>query len=279
MRPSRCRGTQLRISGVLRTAAESRKRRRSLSVTAAASRRRRRQRVMASVSKTSNSFALLSLSDGLDDDVGKDITGVSEDLRDRTHRGECGGDEGPSGLVSPIVWIDCEMTGLDPERHQILQIAVLVTDGRLGRMEVGPEITIHCNAEALDAMDEWCTTTHGRSGLSDAARASDVTLRQAEQAVLAFVKEHAHYRQANLAGNSVYVDLNFIRKYMPELFDFFDHRLIDVSSIALLYRRWQTSSRRRKRPPKKKGRHTALSDIMESVEELRFYRRNFFSLN
>ena len=152
---------------------------------------------------------------------------------------------------------------------------------KTGSSAPGPLPVAVLNAHSLAAMAAR-SASHvpvalHRGTSTGTAYESSVTMRDAERAVLRFVREHAHYRQAQIAGNSVYVDFSFIRRAMPELFDYFDHRVVDVSSVALLWHRWRgREHRRRRRPPRKKGRHTAMSDVLESVEELRFYRDNFF---
>lgn len=172
-----------------------------------------------------------------------------------------------------LVWMDLEMTGLDPNVHVILEIATIVTDKELDVIAEGPVLAIHQGADRLRRMDEWNRTHHGDSGLVDRVKASDVTESQAERETLEFVRQYVAPGTSPLCGNSVWQDRRFLARYMPELEAHFHYRVIDVSSIKELARRW--------RPDlldgfSKKGAHLALSDIRESIEELRFYRQNFF---
>ncbi|PRW56532.1 mitochondrial [Chlorella sorokiniana] len=179
------------------------------------------------------------------------------------------------GLQQPLVWIDLEMTGLDVERDQILQIAVICTDGSLEEEVEGPEITIHQPEEVLQTMNEWCVEQHGKSGLTQGCRDSTISLAEAEQQVLAFVQQHApEPGTAQIAGNSVHVDLAFLRKHMPRLVDHLHYRIVDVSTVGELCRRW--FPKEHMRGPKKKNTHTALSDIKESIAQLKYYRRSIF---
>ncbi|MBL8601163.1 MAG: oligoribonuclease [Myxococcales bacterium] len=175
-------------------------------------------------------------------------------------------------MAAPLVWIDMEMSGLDPEQCTILEIATLITDGELNVIAEGPELVIHQPDTVLDAMDVWNTEHHGRSGLTAAVRASTVTLADAEAATLAFVARHCGPRLAPLCGNSVWQDRRFLVRYMPQLEAHLHYRLIDVSTVKELSRRWYPSV---KAPPKREA-HRALDDIRESIEELRFYRAQVF---
>ncbi|KAJ2756025.1 rna exonuclease [Coemansia sp. BCRC 34490] len=139
----------------------------------------------------------------------------------------------------PLVWIDCEMTGLDYDSDSIIEIACIVTDGSLNILEKGHEIAIHHPKEVMDAMGDWCTTQHGASGLTQRVLASTTTMADAEAAVLDLVKRHcAQPRTAVLAGNSVHADRAFIRRLMPALDSFLHYRIVDVSSVKELARRW-----------------------------------------
>lgn len=174
-----------------------------------------------------------------------------------------------------IVWIDCEMTGLDLEHDQLIEIAVLVTDSDLTVLGEGLDIVISCADEYLDGMNDFVTSMHASSGLTDEVRASTVTLAEAEQQILALVKEHvAQEKTAPLAGNSIYVDRGFISRDMPELDSFLHYRMIDVSSIKELTRRWFPKAYFGK--PEKGLAHRALQDIEESIQELRYYREAVF---
>lgn len=170
-----------------------------------------------------------------------------------------------------LVWIDMEMSGLDVERERVLEIAVLLTDSELCVVAEGPDLVVHQPESVLAAMDEWNTTHHGASGLSDAVRASRVGEAQAQERVLAFLTAHCAPRTAPLAGNSVWNDRQFLRKYLPRVEAFLHYRIVDVSSVKELVRRWQPEIFGRL--PAKKDAHRALDDIRESIAELEFYRR------
>ncbi|CEL92250.1 unnamed protein product [Vitrella brassicaformis CCMP3155] len=175
-------------------------------------------------------------------------------------------------LESPLVWIDLEMTGLDTAKDMIIEAAVVVTDGQLERVIEGPDLVIYAPDSLLDSMDEWCTKHHGESGLTDKVRRSTMSLSDAEEQILAFIRQHAQEREAPLAGNSVHVDRRFLVKDMPKLERYLHYRIVDVSTVKELCRRWYPALT----PPLKKGRHRALEDIRESIEELKFYRSNVF---
>ncbi|KAJ1670182.1 rna exonuclease [Coemansia sp. RSA 1694] len=177
--------------------------------------------------------------------------------------------------AGPLVWIDCEMTGLDRESDTILEIACIVTDGDLNVLASGQEIVIRHEQHVLDKMDEWCVEHHGKSGLTARVLSSTVTMEQAEAAVLDMVKSCcAQPRVAVLAGNSVHVDCAFLHRCMPKLVEYLHYRIVDVSSVKELARRW--SPEILQMAPAKRMSHRALDDIVESIEELRYYRDNFF---
>lgn len=174
-----------------------------------------------------------------------------------------------------LVWIDLEMTGLDPEKEKIIEMATIVTDSELNLVAEGPVIAIHQPDSLLNAMDEWCTRTHGESGLTQRVKDSKISEREAELATIKFLKQHVAPGKSPLCGNSIGQDRRFLVKYMPELENFFHYRNLDVSTIKELARRW--------RPDvlagvKKKGSHLALDDIRDSIDELRHYRATFFKL-
>jgi oligoribonuclease len=178
-------------------------------------------------------------------------------------------------LEQPLVWIDLEMTGLEPETEHIVEIAVIVTDGQLERMEEGPDLVIHVPDDVLARMADVVTDMHAESGLTDAVRTSELTLEQAEAAVLEFVMRHVpEPRSAPLAGNSVHADRAFLRRYMPELEAYLHYRNVDVSTLKELVRRWYPDVA--DKAPAKAGGHRALADIRESIEELRWYRAQVF---
>lgn len=179
-------------------------------------------------------------------------------------------------LRMPLVWIDLEMSGLEIETDRILEIACVITDGKLEKMVEGPDIVISQPEEVLAGMGEWCTEHHAASGLTESVRASTVTEEQAEQEVLEFVKKYTRGSngQPLLAGNSVYVDLKFLKKYMPTLAAEFSHVLVDVSSIRALCVRWYPCEAEQQ--PPKTQRHRSLEDIKESIQELKYLRRSIF---
>lgn len=171
-----------------------------------------------------------------------------------------------------LVWIDLEMTGLVPETDHIIEIATIVTDANLETIAEGPELAIHVSDEVLAGMDEWNTTHHGASGLTERVRASKVSCAEAEARTLAFIAEYVEAGRAPLCGNSVWQDRRFLSRYMPALNDFLHYRLIDVSTVKELARRWNPAVAG---GVVKRNEHTALSDIRESIEELRHYREHF----
>ena len=171
-----------------------------------------------------------------------------------------------------LVWIDLEMTGLNPETSVILEIAAVVTNGSLTTVAEGPDIAIHYPDKILQNIERWSKKQHESSGLLERVKASSVDCRKAEQAVLRFLSKHCKKGQSPLCGNSVWQDRRFLIRYMPRLEAFFHYRNIDVSSIKELAKRWYPSL-----PVyKKKKAHLALSDIQESINELRYYREKVF---
>jgi oligoribonuclease len=174
-----------------------------------------------------------------------------------------------------IVWIDLEMTGLDPERERILEAAVLITDSQLQVIAEGPDLVVHQPDELLAAMDAWNTEHHGASGLTARSRASSVTEAEAERQLLDFVRAHCDPQTAPLAGNSVWQDRRFLARYMREFERYLHYRLIDVSTIKELARRWYPQALAA--APIKRDAHRALEDIRESLAELRYYRQVVFA--
>lgn len=182
---------------------------------------------------------------------------------------------GPSRVRAVLVWMDLEMTGLDPRRDRVVEIATLVTDDELEVIAEGPDLVIATPPEALAAMDEVVRQMHTRSGLLDAISASTISLEQAAQETLAFVRQHipeAH--KVPLCGNSIGTDRRFLAAYMPEIEDYLHYRSIDVSTIKELAKRWYPDALAA--APRKLGAHRALDDIKESVEELRYWRSAIF---
>jgi len=172
-----------------------------------------------------------------------------------------------------LVWMDLEMSGLDPERETILEIATIITDGELNILAEGPNIVIHQPDEVLDNMDEWCTQHHAQSGLTARVRNSLISMRKAETETLDFIKKYVPERCSPLCGNSIHQDRIFLARYMKELEGFVHYRNIDVSTIKELGRRWYPNMK----APVKQAEHLALSDVRESIKELAFYRKHYFS--
>ncbi len=171
-----------------------------------------------------------------------------------------------------LIWIDLEMTGLDPETDRILEIAVVVTDAQLGRRTPGPVFAVHQSDAALDAMDSWNQGTHGRSGLIDRVKASTVSEAQAEAEVIAFLSRHVPKGKSPMCGNSICQDRRFLARGMPKLEAFFHYRNLDVSTLKELAKRWKPGLAAGFR---KAQAHTALADITESIEELAYYRAHW----
>lgn len=175
-------------------------------------------------------------------------------------------------MKSRLIWIDLEMTGLDPKKEVILEIATVVTDDKLEVVAEGPNIAINYPEKILQTMEEWSRTHHGESGLLDRVKESPYDRRSAEQETLEFLATHCKKGESPLCGNTIWQDRRFLIKHMPDLEGFFHYRNIDVSSIKELVRRWYPSL-----PPYKKQKtHLALSDIKESIGELRYYRQRVF---
>src|SRR5512139_2638733 len=174
-----------------------------------------------------------------------------------------------------LVWLDMEMTGLDPDRERIIEVATILTDGQLNEIAIGPELVIHQADEILAAMDEWNKTHHGASGLIERVKTSTVTDAEAEEQTIAFINAHVSSKERPvLAGNSIHQDRRFIRRYMPALEKRLHYRMVDVSTIKELARRWYPQVIARQ--PQKRDTHRALDDVRESIEELRFYRGQVF---
>ncbi len=174
-----------------------------------------------------------------------------------------------------LVWMDLEMTGLDPETNRIIEIATIITDNDLHIVAEGPVIAIHQAQTLLDGMDDWNKRTHGETGLIERVKSSPYTERQAEAETLAFIQEFIPRNRSPLCGNSIYQDRRFLRRYMPELEQWFHYRHLDVSTLKELARRWSPSVYD---GLNKKNTHKALDDIRESIDELRYYRDHFICL-
>ena len=173
-----------------------------------------------------------------------------------------------------LVWVDCEMTGLDTKIHDICEIAVLITDKDLNVIAEGPEIVIHLNETQLSRMSEWCVEHHGNSGLTKQIKDSKIDMETAEKQVLDFIKRYVPEKKAPLCGNSIHADKKFITKNMPKFAEYLHYRIIDVSTIKELCRRWYPKIL--ENAPKKRMSHRALDDIKESLEELKYYRSKIF---
>ncbi len=176
---------------------------------------------------------------------------------------------------SNLIWLDLEMTGLEPKTDKILEIATVVTDSELNVLAEGPVIAIHQSDELLDNMDEWCTKQHGGSGLTARCKASQFSEQDAVEQTLAFLKQWVPAGVSPMCGNSIGQDRRFMNIYMRELEDYFHYRNIDVSSIKELARRWRPELLEQ---IKKKSSHLALDDIKDSIMELKVYRNEFFKL-
>jgi oligoribonuclease len=176
-----------------------------------------------------------------------------------------------------LLWLDMEMTGLDPDKERIIEVATILTDGQLNEIAAGPELVIHQADEILNAMDSWNKKHHGGSGLTQRVRDSDVTDAVAEKATMDFLAVHlgtASKDRPVLAGNSIHQDRRFIRRYMPALDTRLHYRMVDVSTIKELSRRWYPEATAKQ--PGKKESHRALDDVRESIDELRYYRKSVF---
>lgn len=176
---------------------------------------------------------------------------------------------------SNLVWIDMEMTGLDPETCVVMEIATIVTDAQLNILAEGPVIAVHQPDSVLDNMDEWCTRVHGETGLTARCRESTVSEQEAAAQTIAFLAQWIDAGKSPLCGNTIGQDRRFMVKYMPELEAYFHYRSIDVSTIKELARRWK--------PEildgfEKKGVHLALDDIRESIAEMQYYREKVFTI-
>lgn len=173
-----------------------------------------------------------------------------------------------------LVWLDLEMTGLTPERDRILEAAVAITDNYLNPVAEGPSFVLHQSEAILGQMDDWNVKQHTKSGLLELVRASNVTEYEAEQKILDFIKEYCKENTAVLCGNSIYQDRAFLRQWMPAIPAYLHYRIIDVSSIKELVRRWypENIAAHFKKPET----HRAMQDVYTSIEELKHYKKHFF---
>lgn len=175
-----------------------------------------------------------------------------------------------------LVWLDCEMSGLDPEKERLLEIAVVVTGPNLTPRIDGPVLVIHQSDEVLDGMDAWNKGTHGRSGLIDKVKASVVDEAAAEKQLIEFISRYVPKNGSPMCGNTIGQDRRFLVKYMPKLEAFFHYRNLDVSTLKELAKRWKPAAYS---AFKKQQAHTALADVHESIEELEHYRETFLKIN
>ena len=175
-----------------------------------------------------------------------------------------------------LVWLDCEMTGLEPETDRIIEIAVIVTDPHLACRIEGPVFAIHQSDALLNGMDAWNKGTHGKSGLIDRVKASTVTEEDAQAQLIAFLSQYVPAKGSPMCGNSIGQDRRFLVKYMPKLEAYFHYRNVDVSTLKELAKRWKPEVAA---SFKKKQRHTALADVHESIDELEHYRQHLLKLD
>lgn len=173
-----------------------------------------------------------------------------------------------------LIWIDLEMTGLYPDVDHILEVMVVVTDNELNVLHEGPHLVIHQPESIIEAMGPWCTEHHERSGLTDAVRASTVTIEQAQEETLAVIKQFCDQGKGILAGNSVWQDRLFLVRFMPKVIDYLNYRLLDVSSVKEAIARWYPNDSHIRF--KKSSMHRAFIDIHESIAELAHYKKHFF---
>ncbi len=174
-----------------------------------------------------------------------------------------------------LIWIDMEMSGLNPEIDRILEIAVVITDSQLNTVAEAPVLVVHQPDSVLDAMDNWNKSTHGKSGLIDRVKASKLFEADAEKQMIDFLSRYVPSGASPICGNSVHQDRRFLVRYMPKLDAFFHYRLIDVSTLKELARRWKPNVLN---GMVKHGKHEALADIYESIEELRYYRAQIMKI-
>jgi oligoribonuclease len=174
-----------------------------------------------------------------------------------------------------LVWLDMEMTGLLPDSDRIIEIAMVVTDGELNTVAEAPVLVVRQSDLVLDGMDNWNKSTHGKSGLIDRVKASTLDEAAVEEQMLEFLKEHVPARTSPMCGNSICQDRRFMARWMPKLEDYFHYRNLDVSTLKELARRWKPEVAS---GIKKHGKHEALADIYESIEEMKHYREHFIKL-
>lgn len=180
-----------------------------------------------------------------------------------------------AGIDQRMIWLDMEMTGLDPEKERIIEVAIVITEADLTFVAEGPVLVIHQSDELLEAMDKWNQSTHSKSGLIDKVKASTLTEEQAENILLDFLKQHVPEGKSPMCGNTIGQDRRFMVKYMPRLEAYFHYRNVDVSTLKELSLRWKPEVYR---SFVKHSKHEALADIYESIDELKHYREHFIKL-
>ena len=171
-----------------------------------------------------------------------------------------------------LIWLDMEMTGLSPENDRIIEVAMVITDSQLETVAESPVLVVHQDSVILDAMDDWNKATHGRSGLIDKVKASRLSEAEVEAQMLAFLEQHVPIRTSPMCGNSICQDRRFLARWMPNLEQYFHYRNLDVSTLKELAKRWKPGIIG---GVVKQGKHEALADIYESIEEMKYYRANF----
>ncbi|WP_199102673.1 oligoribonuclease [Aquitalea sp. ASV11] len=174
-----------------------------------------------------------------------------------------------------LIWLDMEMTGLNPETDRIIEVAMIATDSQLNILGQSPVLVIHQPDSVLDGMDDWNKNTHGKSGLIDKVKASTLTEAEAEATLLAFMADYVPARTTPMCGNTIHQDRRFMVRWMPRLEEYFHYRNLDVSTLKELCKRWKPEVAR---GVVKRGKHEALADIEESIEELKYYREHFIKL-
>jgi len=174
-----------------------------------------------------------------------------------------------------LIWIDMEMTGLVPETDRVIEIAIVITDANLNTVAEGPVLAIHQPDSVLDGMDDWNKSTHRKSGLIERVKASTLTDAAAEAQMIEFLKQHVPAKTSPMSGNSICQDRRFLARWMPELEAYFHYRNLDVSTLKELAKRWKPEIMS---GMKKHGKHEALADIYESIEEMKYYRTHFLNV-
>ena len=174
-----------------------------------------------------------------------------------------------------LIWIDLEMTGLDPMSDRIIEIATIVTDKNLNIIDKGPAVVVHQSDEMMDGMDEWCTNQHGKTGLTERVRNSSISEETAEAITISFLQKYIATGKSPMCGNSICQDRRFLARWMPDLENYFHYRNLDVSSLKELAVRWAPEALD---GFSKKGSHLAMDDIIDSIAELKHYRKTMLSI-